>query len=115
LALRNFIVDRGSHAGHARCVGRAIINEETVSIATESRQEYRLTTAEIVYRLPDDPERLQTFIWQKFDIAPDFPELSRFLDFWRNNIDGKLHSVRVGQGRSRPQRFPHIAPSSGPH
>ena len=78
--------------------------------------DYRLTTAEIVYRLPDDPDRLQIFIWQKFDVAPDFPELSKFLDFWRKNIDGKLHSVRVGQGSTRPRRFPHIvSASSGRH
>jgi uncharacterized protein Usg len=76
-------------------------------------QEYRLTTAEIVYRLPDQPDQLQTFIWQKFDLAPDYPELSRFLEFWRNNIDGKLYSVRVSQGRTRPRRFPHIVPASG--
>ena len=75
--------------------------------------QYRLTTAEIVYRLPDQPEELQTFIWQKFDAAPDFPELSRFLEFWRKNIDGKLYSVRVGQGNGLPRRFPHIVPGSG--
>jgi uncharacterized protein Usg len=74
---------------------------------------YRLTTAKIVYHLPDEPETLQTFVWQKFDVAPDFPELSRFLDFWRKNIDGELHSVRVGQGNGRPRRFPHITPGAG--
>jgi uncharacterized protein Usg len=74
---------------------------------------YRLTTAKIVYRLPDEPERLQIFVWQKFDVAPDFPELSKFLDFWRKNIEGELHSVRVGQGNGRPRRFPHIVPGSG--
>ncbi len=74
---------------------------------------YRLTTAQIIYRLPDEPETLQTFIWQKFDIAPEFPELSKFLDFWRKNIDGELHSVKVAQGNGRPRRFPHIVPASG--
>jgi len=38
---------------------------------------------------------LQTFIWQKTDRAPEFPELTRFLDFWRREIEGPLHSVRV--------------------
>jgi uncharacterized protein Usg len=56
---------------------------------------YRLSTMEIVYHMPDHPHLLQTFIWQYFDLAPDFPELHRFLDFWRNNIEGPLHSVRV--------------------
>jgi uncharacterized protein Usg len=70
---------------------------------------YRLTTAEIIYRLPDHPALLQSFIWQKFDLAPDFPELSKFLEFWRNNIDGKLHWVNVKQSsRSTPNRFRHV-------
>ena len=41
------------------------------------------------------PRLLQTFVWQKLDRAPGFPELSRFLDFWRREIEGPLHSVRV--------------------
>jgi uncharacterized protein Usg len=56
---------------------------------------YRLTTAEILYRLPDHPNVLQTFVWQHLDIAPEYPVLRRFLDFWVRNIDGKLHSVKV--------------------
>jgi uncharacterized protein Usg len=56
---------------------------------------YRLTTAEILYRLPDHPVMLQTFIWQDLDIAPKFPVLTKFLHFWQSNLDGKLHSVRV--------------------
>jgi len=70
---------------------------------------YRLTTAEIIYRLPDHPALLQSFIWQKFDLAPDFPELHKFLDFWRHNIDGKLHSVNVKQSsRTAGNRFRHV-------
>jgi uncharacterized protein Usg len=57
--------------------------------------DWRLTTAEILYHLPDHPAVLQTFIWQKHDLAPRFPELTRFLDFWRREIEGPLHSVRV--------------------
>jgi len=70
---------------------------------------YRLTTAEIIYHLPDHPALLQSFIWQKFDLAPDYPELRRFLDFWKNSIDGKLHSVQVKQStRTGPGRFGHV-------
>lgn len=58
-------------------------------------QGYRLTTAEILYHLPDHPHVLQSFVWQQLDIVPDFPELRRFLDFWSHNIEGKLHSVQV--------------------
>lgn len=60
-------------------------------------QGYRMTTAEILYHLPDHPSLLQSFIWQHLDIAPEFPVLRRFLDFWTRNIEGKLHSVKVAQ------------------
>ncbi len=59
-------------------------------------RDYRLTTAEILYRLPDHPVLLQSYIWQDYDLAPGFPILHRFLDFWECNLDGKLHSVSVG-------------------
>jgi uncharacterized protein Usg len=56
---------------------------------------YGLTTAEILYHLPDQPSLLQLYVWQEYDLAPRFPELKRFLDFWSSTIEGKLHSVVV--------------------
>ncbi len=60
---------------------------------------YRLTTAEIIYRMPDHPAVLQSYIWQELDVAPHFPMLKKFLDFWTRNIEGKLHTVRVAQAQ----------------
>ena len=50
--------------------------------------DYRLTTAEILYHLPDHPGVLQSFIWQDYDIAPDYPVLHKFLDkqIWLHQI-----------------------------
>ena len=59
-------------------------------------KQWRLTTAEILYHLPDHPALLQTYVWQELDLAPRFPALHRFLDFWTREIEGRLHSVRVG-------------------
>jgi len=59
-------------------------------------RDYRLTTAEILYHMPDHPGVLQSYIWQELDLAPEFPVLRKFLDFWARSLDGKLHSVRVG-------------------
>ena len=56
---------------------------------------YQLTTVEILYYLPDHPQLLQTFIWQEYDLPPDFPHLQRFLQFWKDSIEGKLYSVRI--------------------
>ncbi|MBZ7927270.1 aspartate-semialdehyde dehydrogenase (plasmid) [Ensifer adhaerens] len=55
---------------------------------------YGLTTAHILYRMPDFECLLQTYIWQDYDIAPDFPEMRKFLDYWQANLEGALHSVR---------------------
>ena len=58
-------------------------------------QGFSLTTAEILYRLPDHPILLQSYVWQDYDVAPRFPALMKFLAFWREKLDGPLHSVRV--------------------
>lgn len=58
-------------------------------------KDYRLTTAEILYHMPDHPALLQTFVWQNLDIAPKFPVLNKFLMFWECALEGKLHSVKV--------------------
>ena len=58
---------------------------------------YRLTTAQILYHMPDHAHLLQEFIWQEYDIAPKFPQLHKFLDFWTKEIEGKLHSVYVAK------------------
>ena len=54
---------------------------------------YGLTTAKILYHFPDHPHLLQSFVWQHYDLAPKFPALYRFIDFWRETLDGPLHSV----------------------
>jgi uncharacterized protein Usg len=60
---------------------------------------YGLTTAEILYRRPDHPWLLQAYVWQNYDLCPDFPELQGFLDFWQKQLEGALHSVTVAHSR----------------
>lgn len=60
---------------------------------------YRLTTAEITYHLPDHPAVLQNYVWQDYDLAPRYPRLHDFLDFWESNLEGRLHSVRVASAK----------------
>ena len=60
---------------------------------------YGLTTAEILYRMPDHPALLQSYLWQEYDLFQKFPELRRFLDFWTRSLDGALYSVRVAHDR----------------
>lgn len=60
---------------------------------------YGLTTATIHYRMPDHPAFLQSYVWQEYDLAPRFPVLHKFLEFWRRELDGPLHSVTVAHSR----------------
>jgi uncharacterized protein Usg len=71
-------------------------------------KDYRLTTAEILYHMPDHPEILQAYVWQDLDIAPSYPVLHKFLDFWHRELDGRLHSVRVAStGLVKPPSYRH--------
>jgi uncharacterized protein Usg len=86
-----------------------VYHTDEVSLAQQLKG-YRLATAEILYRMPDHPSLLQTFIWQHYDIAPDYPELRRFLAFWAEKIEGALFSVRVGRTEIvTPSRYVHAA------
>jgi uncharacterized protein Usg len=70
---------------------------------------YGLTTARILYRLPDHRRLLQTFVWQEYDLWPEFPALGRFLDFWRRELDGPVHSVTVAHAKLiKPSEFRHV-------
>ena len=68
--------------------------------------DYRITTAEILYWMPDHRHVLQSFVWQNLDLAPEFPNLVKFLEFWERNLEGKLHKVRVANARLiKPAEF----------
>jgi uncharacterized protein Usg len=62
-------------------------------------QGYGLTTAEILYRMPEHRSLLQTYVWQDYDLFPEFPQLTKFLAFWQSKLDGPLFSVRVAHSR----------------
>jgi uncharacterized protein Usg len=65
------------------------------TVFLSDRAGYGLATANILYHMPEKPKLLQTFIWQFYDVAPDYPRLVKFLDFWMAEIDGIIHSVEV--------------------
>jgi uncharacterized protein Usg len=70
---------------------------------------YSLVTAEILYRMPDHPKLLQSYIWQEYDMEPRYPELQKFLAFWEENLEGPLYSVRVAAQRLiAPPKLSHV-------
>jgi uncharacterized protein Usg len=77
---------------------------------------YSLATAEILYRMPDAQAVLQSFVWQDYDLAPKFPRLRKFLDFWERELDGPIHSVRLcHQGLVSPREFRYGGHEYGLH
>lgn len=60
---------------------------------------FSLTTAEITYRMPDAQTVLQTFLWQEYDLAPRFPKLGGFLEFWERELEGPIHSIRIASAQ----------------
>jgi uncharacterized protein Usg len=60
---------------------------------------YGLTTAHILYRMPDYHDILQTYVWQDHDLCPSFPALNKFLNFWLETLEGPLHSVTVAHAK----------------
>src|SRR6195952_4168669 len=60
---------------------------------------YGLTTAQILYRMPDHPSLLQTYVWQNYDLFPKFPALKDFLAFWEEKLEGPLFSVTVAHSK----------------
>ena len=70
---------------------------------------HRLTTAEIIYHMPDHPRLLQTFVWQAYDLAPRYPVLTKFLRFWEHHIEGALHVVRIASAALvKPAEFRYV-------
>ncbi|MFT3728716.1 MAG: protein usg [Terricaulis sp.] len=63
-------------------------------------QGWRLATAQVLYYIPDHPSLIQSFTWQTLDLAPEYPRIHKFLDFWRREIDAVIHSVRLATGET---------------
>jgi len=69
------------------------------NVTSREAEDYGLTTAQIIYRMPDQLDCFQDFLWQEFDLFPQFPSLRKFLAFWEERIEGPLHSITVAHAR----------------
>lgn len=56
---------------------------------------FRLTTVEVVYHMPDYLSVLQQFIWQTLDRPPEYPRIQIFLEYWEEHIEAPIHSVKI--------------------
>ena len=45
--------------------------------------------------MPDYHSILQEFIWQTMDIAPKYPRMMKFLEYWDLHIEASIHKVTI--------------------
>src|SRR3982074_400623 len=91
-------------AGHyGKCAPAMEVGMDSrVGVSEDFRKQvlgYGLTTAQILYRMPDHPSLLQTYVWQNYDLFPNFPALKDFLTFWEQKLEGPLFAVTVAHSK----------------
>ena len=66
---------------------------------------WTVATVQVVYYIPDYLNIVQEFIWQTEDQIPEYPRITKFLNYWDKNIDGPIKEVYIyDQGQSNIRR-----------
>ena len=65
-------------------------------------RKWTVATVQVVYYIPDHQHIVNEFMWQTADQLPEYPRITRFLDYWDKNIDGPIKEVYIyDQGISK--------------
>ena len=66
---------------------------------------WTVATVQVVYYIPDYLNIVQEFMWQTEDQLPEYPRITKFLNYWDKNIDGPIKEVYIyDQGQSNIRR-----------
>ena len=60
-----------------------------------SIKKWTVATVQVVYYIPDNLHIVNEFMWQTEDQLPEYPRITRFLDYWDKNIDGPIKEVYI--------------------
>tara|TARA_B100000287_G_scaffold187127_2_gene176961 strand:- start:1428 stop:1673 length:246 start_codon:yes stop_codon:yes gene_type:complete len=58
-------------------------------------RKWTVASVQVVYYIPDYLNLVNEFIWQTEDQLPEYPRITRFLDYWDKNIDGPIKEVYI--------------------
>ena len=58
-------------------------------------RKWTVASVQVVYYIPDYLNIVNEFIWQTEDQFPEYPRITRFLDYWDKNIDGPIKEVYI--------------------
>lgn len=64
-----------------------------------------LTSLHVYYYMPDHTHLVQLFAWQCMDQAPQFPRVSHFLNFWKNNIEATIQEIQLAHVKLTGNKF----------
>ena len=56
---------------------------------------WTVATVQVIYYIPDYLNIVQEFMWQTEDQLPEYPRITKFLDYWDKNIDGPIKEVYI--------------------
>ena len=56
---------------------------------------WTVATVQVIYYIPDYLNIIQEFMWQTEDQLPEYPRITKFLDYWDKNIDGPIKEVYI--------------------
>ena len=56
---------------------------------------WTVASVQVVYYIPDYLNLVNEFVWQTKDQLPEYPRITRFLDYWDKNIDGPIKEVFI--------------------
>ena len=59
-------------------------------------KKWTVATVQVVYYIPDHLHIVNEFMWQTEDQIPEYPRITRFLDYWDKNIDGPIKETDMG-------------------
>ncbi len=58
-------------------------------------RKWTVASVQVVYYIPDYLNLVNEFVWQTEDQLPEYPRITRFLDYWDKNIDGPIKEVYI--------------------
>jgi len=58
-------------------------------------KKWTVASVQVVYYIPDYMSLVNEFVWQTEDQLPEYPRITRFLDYWDKNIDGPIKEVYI--------------------
>ncbi len=58
-------------------------------------KKWTVATVQVVYYIPDYLNIVNEFVWQTDDQLPEYPRITKFLNYWDKNIDGPIKEVYI--------------------